>query len=336
VNFVHRSNRRSWGCRPQPLTEILSRYVIQYGNDSQQTTGKDDMSVSQMFRNFCSNIVIGTALRSSIGYRVGRMVRCLNEDFRDSTSDTANSFYAGSYGRNTGIPSVSDIDTIFSLPWSTYTQYSAHLGNGQSALLQAMRASVRRTYPSSEVAADGQVIVVQFNDNIKVEILGAFHSSIDGSYTFPDSNNGGSWRKCKPKHELVAFSNKDSDCNGNLVQLGRMVRAWRDNNSVPMSGMLIDTLAYQFLASWAHREKSHAYYDWMVRDFFAYLGSLDASKNYWLAPGSSSYVWKTGSFQAKAKAAHSTSLVAIAHLDKDEFWSAKYEFRRIFGNAFPN
>jgi len=83
------------------------------------------MSVSQMFREFCSNLVVGSALRSTIAYRVGRIVKCLNEDFRSSSSDTANSFYVGSYGRNTAIPSVSDIDAIFCLPWSTYTQYNA-------------------------------------------------------------------------------------------------------------------------------------------------------------------------------------------------------------------
>lgn len=294
------------------------------------------MSVSQMFREFCSNLVVGSALRSTIAYRVGRIVKCLNEDFRSSSSDTANSFYVGSYGRNTAIPSVSDIDAIFCLPWSTYTQYNAYVGNGQSALLQAMRTSVRRTYPSSEVAADGQVIVVKFTDHLKVEILGAFHSAETGSYTFPDSNGGGSWRICKPKDELDAFATRDVVCNGNLVQLARMARAWRDTNGVPMSGMLIDTLAYQFLATWEHRDKSHTYYDWMVRDFFAFLAGLDASKSYWLAPGSGSYVWKTGSFHAKARAAHSISLVAIDHLEKEEFWSAKYEFRRIFGNAFPS
>lgn len=294
------------------------------------------MSVSQMFGEFCNSIVIGATLRSNVAYRVGRMVRCLNEDFRSTSSDSANSFYVGSYGRNTAIPSVSDIDAVFSLPWTTYTQYNAYLGNGQSALLQAMRTSVRRTYPNSEVAADGQVIVVQFADNIKVEILGAFRNSLANNYTFPDSNNGGSWKTCKPKDELSSFSARDGACNGNLVQLGRMARAWRDNNSVPMSGMLIDTLSYQFLATWEYRDKSYTFYDWMVRDFFAYLRDIDTAKNYWLAPGSGSYVWKTGNFQTKAKAAHAIAVIAINHLERKEYWSAKYEFRRIFGNAFPS
>lgn len=293
------------------------------------------MTVSTMFQTFCSNLSIGATLRASVATRVGRMVRCLNEDFRSSNSDSANRFYVGSYGRNTAIPSVSDVDVLFILPVSTYNQYNAYSGNKQSSLLQALRASVLRTYPNSEVSADGQVIVVNFTDGIKVEILGAFLNNQEG-YTFADSNSGGSWKSCKPKHELDAFSNRDVACNYNLVQLGRMARAWRDQNSVPMSGMLIDTLAYQFIADWPYKDKSHLYYDWLTRDFLGYLASIDTSKTYWLAPGSGSYVYKSGSFQAKARAAHTTALSAIGHLSRNELWSAHYDYKSIYGNSFPS
>lgn len=293
------------------------------------------MSVATMFETFCSNLVIGKDLRNSISTRVGRMVRCLNEDFRNSDSDTANSFYVGSYGRNTAIPSVSDVDAIFALTAATYNQYNNHVGNGQSALLQAMRTSVRRTYPSTEIAADGQVIVVKFTDNIKVEILGAILNQGDG-YTFPDSNGGGSWKTCKPKQEMAEFSSRDKACNWNLVQLARMARAWRDKNDVLMSGMLIDTLAYQFIGEWAYRDKSYLYYDYLTRDFFEYLSGLSTTQDYWLAPGSGSYVKKTGNFQNKAKSAHSLALSAINHLGRNEMWSAHYDYRSIYGNFFPD
>jgi len=288
-----------------------------------------------MFEDFCKNLVINNTLRTSISNRVGRMVRCLNADFRDSTSDTANSFYVGSYGRNTAIPSVSDVDAVFALTSATYHKYDNYAGNGQSALLQAMRTSVRKTYPSTEVAADGQVIVVSFTDGIKVEILGAVLNQ-GGGYTFPDSNGGGSWKACKPKQEIAAFSGRDKDCNGNLVQLARMARAWRDKNDVPMSGMLIDTLAYQFIEGWAYRDKSYLYYDYLTRDFFNYLSGLSTTQDYWLAPGSGSYVKKNGSFQKKAKSAHSLALSAINHLTRNEMWSAHYDYRSIYGNSFPD
>lgn len=292
------------------------------------------MSVAQMFASFTAGLVISPALRTSISNRVGRMVRCLNEDFRASSSETANSFYVGSYGRNTAIPSVSDIDVVFVLPVSTYHQFNAYVGNKQSALLQAIRASIRRTYPSSEIAADGQVVSVVFTDNIRVEVLGAFLND-KGGYTFPDANGGGAWRECKPKHELDAFSVRNDVCNGNLVQLGRMARAWRDQNGVAMTGMLIDTLAYQFIDSWAHKDKAFLYFDWLTRDFFAFLGATDPTQEYWLAPGSGSYARKTGSFRTKAREAHQAALEAIVNLSRNELWAAKQKYRSIYGTAFP-
>lgn len=292
------------------------------------------MSEAQWFSSFCSELRIGQQLRDSIAYRAGRMTRQLNEDFRATSSETANRFYAGSYGRETAIKGVSDIDVVFVLPYSVYAQYNAYSGNKQSSLLQAVRSSLQKTYPSSQVAGDGQVVAIEFTDNITFEILPAFIND-DESYTFADANNGGSWRTCKPKHEIDAFAVRDGACNGNLRELGRMVRAWRDYNSVPMSGMLIDALAYQFIETWPQRDKSYAYYDWLTRDFFGFLAQQSPSQTYWYAPGSGSYVRRTGSFEYKARQAELRAQEAIAHLQRQEHWAAKQKFRVIYGTDFP-
>lgn len=292
------------------------------------------MSVAECYQTFCGNLVIDSTQRKSIGDRVGRIVKCLNEDFRNVDSNTANSFYVGSYGRNTAIPSVSDVDVVFELPKSVYDQYNAYSGNKQSSLLQAIRASVQRTYPSSDIAADGQVVVVNFTDNIRVELLGAFYNSEQG-YTFADSNGGGSWKACKPKQEMDAFRARDASSNGNLVQLGKMLRAWKDRNDVAISGMLIDTLAYQFIETWGSRDKSYLYYDWLTRDVLAYLMERDTSQQWWQAPGSGSYVRKDGSFQAKARIDYPIALAAVANFAAGQVPAAKERSRSIYGTAFP-
>jgi hypothetical protein len=292
------------------------------------------MSVSDFFSQFCSALRIGPSLRGNIAARTQAITRRCNLDFRGLESNTANSFYGGSYGRSTAIPSVSDIDLICVLPFGVYKQYDAYLGNRQSALLQAVKQSIGRTYSSTDLGGDGQVVVVRFSDGIKYDVLPAF-ANTDGSYTFADSNGGGKWRSCKPKEEIAEFSKRNAACNGNLVELARMARAWRDTNNVPMSGMLIDTLAYQFIGSWEWREKSYVYYDWMTRDFFSFLAALPESKNYWLAPGSGSYVYKGGSFTYKARQAELRAKEAINFMQDEHFWSAKQKFREIYGTAFP-
>jgi len=291
------------------------------------------MGVGEWFSDLHANLKIGQEKRQSFGYRTGRMTKVLNEDFRNSSSDTANRFYVGSMGRNTAIPTVSDVDLLYVLPYATYEKYNAYTGNKQSALLSAVRTSIRRTYKTSDVFGDGQVVVVAFDDGVTYEVLPAFLTK-DGGYTFPDSNNGGSWRTCKPKHEMEAFSTRDASCNYNLVAFSRMVRAWRDRNNVSMSGMLIDTLAYQFIDSWAYKDKGFLYYDWLSRDFFNFLANLPSTQAYWLAPGSGSYVYGSG-FQYKARQAELRALEAIAHMSKNENWSARQKFREIYGTDFP-
>lgn len=187
----------------------------------------------------------------------------------------------------------------------------------------------------SATVADGQIVSISFTDGVTFEIVLVFRNS-DGSYTYADSNGGGSWKLCKPKHEIDTFAARNADCNYNLVELGRMARAWRDFNNVPMSGMLIDTLVYQFIDTWPHRDKSYLYYDWLTRDFFNFLAGQSATQAYWIAPGSGSFVWRKGNFEYKARQAELRAIEAIKHLEKDEHWSAKQKFREIYGYSFPS
>jgi hypothetical protein len=293
------------------------------------------MGVGEWFGTFCSNLTIDNSKRSSIAGRTSRITAQLNYDFRNLTSDVAHRFYVGSYGRGTAIPSVSDVDILYQLPFELYGQYNAYATNGQSALLSAVRSSVQNTYPSSTISGNGQVVVVSFTDGIRFEILPAFLNT-EGGYTFADSNSGGTWRTCKPKQEMDAFSQRDSACNANLVKLSRMGRAWHDTNNVSISGMLIDTLAYQFIETWPNRDKGYLYYDWMTRDFFAYLAAQDQSQTHWRAPGSGSYVTRIGNFEYKARQAELRSHEAIAYQANSNDWSAKQKYREIYGTAFPS
>lgn len=292
------------------------------------------MGVGDWFSQFCTGLRMSTDKRSSLAYRTARISKAVNSQFRSLDSDTAYRFYVGSLGRNTAIPSVSDADLLCELPVSVYHQYNAHAGNGQSALLTAVRTAIRTTYKASDVFGDGQVVIVGFDDGVTYEVLPAFLNT-EGGYTFADTNNGGSWKSCKPKQEMDAFASRNKECNGNLVELARMARAWRDSNNVPMNGMLIDTLAYQFIATWQYRDKSYLYYDWMTRDYFAFLANQNASQTYWLAPGSGSYVWRKGSFEYKARQAELRAHEAIQYQATSHDWSARQKYREIYGTGFP-
>jgi tRNA nucleotidyltransferase (CCA-adding enzyme) len=155
------------------------------------------MSEAQYFKEFCDNLIIGTENRSTISTRYKAITNRLNTDFWNSPSETLFSRYVGSYGRNTSIKNESDIDMIFVLPAHMKTTYDIYTYNGQSALLQVVSKSIQKTYSTSKVGADGQVVSVVFTDGVNFEVVPAFENN-DKSYTHPDANDGGSWKKNKP------------------------------------------------------------------------------------------------------------------------------------------
>lgn len=270
---------------------------------------------------------------SKIQSRYHQITKRINIDYWNSESTTSHSLYVGSYGRGTEIW-TSDIDIIVQLPYATYKKYDDYTGNGQSALLQEVKSVLQKTYSTSHIKGDGQVVGINFSDGISFEIVPAFINS-DGSYTYPDTHDGGSWKITEPKSEIDAMNARNNATNKNLKRLCRMARAWKEKCNVPMSGILIDTLAYKFIIDWAHKDKSYLYYDYMSRDFFKYLKDLDKDQDYWLAPGSQRRVWKTGNFQSKAKTAYENALSAIEYENNNKAYSAKQKWREIYGTKFP-
>lgn len=294
------------------------------------------MSVADNFKAFRANYLIPASTVGLISYRYKRITRQLNSDFWGNTSETAHSLYVGSYGRDTAANGVSDLDVAFTMPNSVYHQYNAHAGNGQSSLLQAVRTSISRTYPATQVGGDGQVVAVGFSDGTWFEILPVFLNKDGKSFTFADANGGGSWRICDPRAEMEAFALRDRvTANGNLKALCRMIRIWRDRFGVPISGMLIDTLAYQFMLTWEYRDKSYLYHDWLVRDFLQYISKLDRTQNHWRAPGSNSYVFKKGNFQTPAAAGYLIASSAINHEHESRPHTARNKWRELFGSIYP-
>ena len=293
------------------------------------------MGLAEWFSTFCANIQVQDG--GTISTRYKNITRRLNSDYWTTTSDTAHSLYVGSYGRNTAIQGISDLDMIFQLPYSVYEQYNNYSGNGQSALLNAVKTSIEKTYSTTSIRADGQVILVPFNDGITFEVVPAFINK-DDSFTYPDSNNGGRWRTTNPKPEIEAIRARNAVCNGNLILLCRMMRSWKNKWNVPIGGLLIDTLAYQFIDSYTYRDKSYLYYDYFCRDFFKWMAEQDENQEYWKAPGSGQYVYGKGLFQYKANRCYNISLEAIAHetASPKQEWSAKQKWRDIFGNSFPD
>lgn len=200
--------------------------------------------------------IISLEQRSLVSDRYKRITKAVNREFWNSESDTEHSFYVGSYGRGTAI-NTSDIDILVELPRREYERYDAQKGNGQSRLLQALKNAILQTYPNSNIHADGQVVVIDFSNGIKFEILPAFRQMDfwgywNGKYEYPDTNMGGKWKITNPKAEQEAMKIKNQESNGLLLDTCKHMRSIRDNHfsSYHLPGIVIDSFVYHHIKNW--------------------------------------------------------------------------------------
>lgn len=288
------------------------------------------MTIAEMFKGLLTNLAIDNA--ETIGDRYGEITCALNKKFRDTESKTANSLQVGSYGRWTGIKGISDLDMLYIMPkgsWDTY-----NVKNGQSKLLTDAKNAISARYPKTDVYVDRLVVCVKYT-NFYVEVQPVFEyfdENGESYFKYPDTYGGGNWKVTKPRQEIAAMKEFVDQKNKNLRRLCKMARAWKNKHGVGMGGLLIDTLAHNFLKSTdEYDNKSFLYYDWLSRDFFKYLTD-QPDRDHYQALGSGQDVKVKKKFQKKAKKAYELSLKAIDAGTED---SAHDKWKKIYGRPFP-
>lgn len=283
---------------------------------------------------FIANYLISNEIHRSISNRFKRITKQLNQDFWETESETAHSFFVGSYGRDTAVNGLRDLDVAFTLPNAVFQKYNASKLNGQLALLQEVRNSIGQDYPKSCISSNGQFITVNFADNITFAIIPVFLNIDQKTYTCANSNGRGNWIIRNPRDEILAFSERNKSTNGNLRAICQMARIWRDNHNVQINDLLIDTLAYQFIINWPER-KSYLYHNYLMRDFLFHLSQIDLKQTSWRAPGSRSPVIKKGNFQIKARVSFEVAASAIKYEASGRSDTARHKWRELFGSTYP-
>lgn len=286
------------------------------------------MTDTSLFTDFLANLAISNV--SDISTRYRNITQRLNRDFWGSESESAHSWQIGSYGRRTAIDGVSDLDMVFEIQKEDYDRYRSSKGNGPSIMLQEVRSSLLKRYPSSDVRADGQVVGVKLG-GYRIEVLPAFPDA-DGNFIHGDTNNGGRWKTTRPRPEMAAVHAMNAETGGCLQDVCRMLRAWKNQVGVGIGGLLIDTLAYNFFeAHPEHHDAAVSDYPALLVTLFTWLAGLP-EQDYWLAPGSRDRVKCKSKFQGKAQKAARRCQEAV-DAEGDEARSAVW--RKVFGKPFP-
>lgn len=264
-----------------------------------------------------------------------RIGECLHRSYYEGEYKLGNVFLSGSYGKNTAIQPTSDIDLLYFLPLSAYFRFNAYNGNGQSSLLQEVKGVLSQTYSRTDMKADGQVIVVDY-DSYKFEVVPAF---VFGNQIITcDTNNGGRWKIVDPFSEFNELDSVDKLSMGSARALIKYLKAWKRRYDVPLKSIILEVAACSFLKQWYYLELSIRYgnpyywHDWMVRDFFAYLLNFDRA----YLPGTGELVYFGDGWKLKTQSANEQAIQACIYEQADLPLKAEGYWTNIFGSSYPS
>lgn len=231
----------------------------------------------------------------------------------------------GSYGRWIGIKGISDLDMLYIMPSGLWEKYK----DKPYQLLKDTADAISDRYPTTEVYPDTLVVVVKYQ-NFKIEVQPVFED--EEGFWYPYTRGNSQYRLTKPREELSTTREVDADKNGNLRRLAKMTRAWKNKHGVAMGGLLIDTLAHNFLVGRTTFDTtSFGSCGQMMRDFLSYLAEQPKQDRY-AALGSGQHVKVHKAFQSKAKKGLE---LADRALEAGEDAKANNRWRKLFGRAYP-
>ncbi|TAM00339.1 MAG: nucleotidyltransferase [Paraburkholderia sp.] len=289
-------------------------------------------AVRQRFEQFHRNLAL-TPLQQRDGFakRAG-VVNCLNRAYCGTASDTDHSFFVGSWSKDTAIRPPRDVDVYFLLPVHVYYRLQTYTCNRQSALLQEVKARLAQTYWNTDISGDGQVVVVNFG-GYSVEVVPAFQLATPGRYWICDTHNGGSYKETAPWAEVSALDAADKANAQNVRRLVRMLKAWQANCAVPIKSFHLELLVAEFIAQSQWRLYDWFYFDWIVRDFFAFL--YHRANGFVFVPGTCEVMMLGNDWQSKVESAYRRAAKACEYEYRNRVTDAGDEWQKIFGVDVP-
>jgi Second Messenger Oligonucleotide or Dinucleotide Synthetase domain len=292
------------------------------------------MATAQRFNRFLNSIHLTQADREDAARKYNGVAAKLHSHYFTTSYTGSTKTLIGSYGKHTSVRPPRDVDVLFLMPYEEYRRYDSYSGNGQSQLLQDIKAILQERYPTTEkIRGDGQVVVVPFKGGHSIELLPAW-TTTTGKYLIPDTHEGGSWKVVDHKSEIANVADSDSRSNGNTRNLIRMMKTWQAYCNVPIKSLVLELRAVNFLARWSHYSDSTTYYDWMVRDFFAEL--IANANNYCTIPGIEERCYYGNAWLSRAESAYQRALKACEYESSDSDILARIEWCKIFGSQYDS
>ena len=223
----------------------------------------------------------------------------------------------GSYGQDTNIRPARDVDVIFIMPSSKFSQYKNLKSNGPSQLLQDVVTILEKKYPNVLIEIDHKVVTLRFaKRKHKVEVQPAWRNKGD-SFKVPYTKGNGSWVTAYPLRRIRKIK-ESNDRTHKTKMLIRMIKKWQEFKNVQLKSYQVEDAVLGFLGNQKVRDKRQT--SVLVREFFKRFHSNAELEN--PAKGS-------------AKTAYNIATNACQLESNRNVAGATLEWRKIFGSEFP-
>lgn len=274
------------------------------------------MSIQEQFEKFYENIKLTQAQREDAKRKYDGVCGKLHSYYYpDTTYDGNTRFLIGSYGKKTHIRPARDIDVIFIMPPEKFSQYNDNSSNCQSQLLQDIKATLEEKYPDTPIKAFGKVVVLEFSDpQHNVELLPAWENE-NGTFTIPNSENGGSWEIVDPRAEAERIKDSDEQ-TGKTKILIRTIKKWSELCTAPVKSYAIENKVLEFFSI----NSPSGEYATTVRDFFSYFYNSASDNN----------------LRSHLNTALNRAIKACDFESEQKLEEATDEWKKVLGDDFPS
>lgn len=246
------------------------------------------------------------------------------------------SFLYGSYRRNTAIKVIKDVDVCIVL--DTTAQEDT-----PNSVVNALRKALEKAGYEAKTALQRRSIRIDMStttlDAVPVSPLVQ-----DGDALYIPDRKQDAWIPTYPKEHLAVVTSKNKECNGRLVPLIKIVKAWHrfqrgDEVRPKPKGFTLEALVIQ------HHDPDAPSY---AEAFISFLENLDNTSGHLLEngtfptvpdPGRAGNVLKLSVSESEAKKfgkiCRDSLRLAKEAMALEEVQPSAEAWRRVFGNDFP-
>ena len=305
---------------------------LQIAPPSQAQQAPRWIATAWRFRTFHENIQLTPAQLQDGICKADGVARCLRAHYYGERATFQVANYIGSWAKNTQVRPPRDVDLHFVVPPDVYTRFQQRSGNRQSALLQEVKRVLEAKYTATDgMRGDCQVVMVPFQ-SFAVEVAPAV-TLTNGRYWVCNTGSGGAYKEADPVAEIHHLNSVDAACSSNLRPVIRMLKTWQRTCNVEIKSFHLELLAAEFMSGSPWRNEGYFYFDWLMRDFFAFV--YHRANQFIRAPGTNETMWLGHEWQSKASSAYFRAKKACDFEKDNMIVHAGDEWQKIFGDDVP-